>query len=317
MTPRAGSSSRLDSAAGEDIPLADWTSLQLLRAELDKRSDSAAADAHARLQEIGRRLSAEPDEDPAVLDAAWQQLRLAEAELAVFEGRYQDVLSMTDNPDGSLLDTEAGILTASLRCEAMAVTGNVIAALGLGKQILAAAGSVPLADRAMREIRGRFLLLMLLSAKFREAAAFLAGSSGTADPQERLGGMFEIGQGVLDLHAGLLDDALPRLQAGMEQLLAQDPDAVAGLAMAAFAYAAALQGDEEKASLQLAELAQLQPHASWLVGRMTRYFELCALAELGQRATAIRGLVAEADRDAGILGAGSGAAVPVRRGPAG
>jgi DNA-binding CsgD family transcriptional regulator len=288
----------MDSAA-EDIPLADWTSLQLLRAELDKRSDSAAADAHARLQEIGRRLSAEPDEDPAVLDAAWQRLRLAQAELAVFEGRYQDVLSMTDNPDGSLLDTEAGILTASLRCEAMAVTGNVIAALGLGKQVIAAVGSVPLADRAMREIRGRFLLLMLLSAKFREAATFLAVSSGTADPQERLGGMFEIGQGVLDLHAGLLDDALPRLQAGMEQLLAQDPDAVAGLATAAFAYAAALQGDEEKASLQLAELAQLQPHASWLVGRMTRYFELCALAELGQRATAIRGLVAEADRDTG------------------
>ncbi|MCU1510552.1 MAG: hypothetical protein JWO34_392 [Arthrobacter sp.] len=289
----------LDSSAGEDIPLADWASLQLLRAELDKRSDSTAADAKARLQEIARRLSAEPDEDQTVLDTAWQRLRLAEAELAVFEGRYQEVLSMTDNPDGSLLDTEAGILTASLRCEAMAVTGNVVAAFGLGKQIIAAAGSVPLADRAMREIRGRFLLLMLLSAKYREAAVFLAGSSGTADPQERLGGMFEIGQGVLDLHAGLLDEALPRLRAGMGQLLAQDPDSVAGLGIAAFAYAAALQGDEETASLQLAELAQLQPHASWLVGRMTRYFELCALAELGQRATAIRALVAEADRDTG------------------
>ena len=32
---------------------------------------------------------------------------------------------------------------------------------------------------------------------------------------------------------------------------------------------------------------------------MTRYFELCALAELGQRAMAIRALVAEADSDAG------------------
>ncbi|WP_306911543.1 LuxR family transcriptional regulator [Arthrobacter sp. B3I9] len=294
--------STLDAAAGEGIPLADWTSLQLLRAELDRQTGSqngsAAADANATLQEIGRRLAAVSDEDQAVVDAARQRLRVAEAELAVFEGRYQDVLSMTDNPTGGLLDTEAGILTASLRCEAMAVTGNVAAAFGLGKQIISSAGSVPLSDRAMRHIRGRFLLLMLLSAKFREAAAFLSATTGTADPQERLGGMFEIGQGVLDLHAGLLDDALPRLRAGMEQLLARDTDSVAGLAMAAFAYAAALQGDEEKAGLQLAELAQLQPRAPWLVVRMTRYFELCALAELGQRAMAIRALVAEADRDA-------------------
>ncbi len=288
----------LDDSAGDRITLADWTSLQLLRADLDLHSFPTTADAQARLQAIGRRLAAEPDADPAVLDSAWERLHLAETELAVFEGRYQDVLSMTDNPAGSSLDTEPGILTASLRCEAMAVTGNVIAALGLGKQILASAGTVPLADRAMREIRGRFLLLTLLSAKFREASSFLAGASCTADSQERLGGMFEIGQGVIDLHAGLLEEALPRLQAGMEQLLSHDPDAVAGLAMAAYAYAAGLHGDEEKASLQLAELAQLQPRASWLVGRMTRYFELCALAELGQRATAIRMLLAEAERDA-------------------
>lgn len=289
----------LDTSADGNMPLSDWTSLQLLRAELDKQSSSTAAAAKARLQDIGRKLAAESDEDPAVVDAAWQRLRLAELELAVFEGRYQDVLSMTDDPGGSLLDSEAGILTASLRCEAMAVTGNVIGAFGLGKQIIASAGSVPLADRAIREVRGRFLLLMLLSAKFREAASFLAGSSGTADPQERLGGMFEVAQGVLDLHAGQLDEALPRLRAGMEQLRTHDPDAVAGLAIAAFAYAAALQGDEEKASLQLAELAQLQPRSSWLVGRITRYFELGALAELGQRATAVRGLVAEAESDAG------------------
>ncbi|MGY2743228.1 LuxR C-terminal-related transcriptional regulator [Arthrobacter sp. UYCu723] len=289
--------SALDHSAGDEIPLADWISLQLFRAELDKRSILTAAGAKARLQEIGRRLSAEPDGDPAGMDSAWQRLHHAEAELAVFEGRYHDALSITDVPDVGSLDTESRILMASLRCEAMAVTGNVIGALGLGKQILSSAATVPLADRAMREIRGRFLQLMLLSAKFREASAFLAGSAGTADPQERMGGMFEIGQGVIELHAGLLDEALPRLQAGMDQLLARDPDAVAGLAMAAFAYAAALHGDEEKASLQLLELAQLQPHASWLVTRMTRYFELCALAELGQRATAIRALVAEADSD--------------------
>ena len=52
---------------------------------------------------------------------------------AAFEGRYQDVLSMTDSPTGSLLDTETGIVTASLRCEAMAVSGNVAGGIRPGQ----------------------------------------------------------------------------------------------------------------------------------------------------------------------------------------
>lgn len=284
----------LDQAGSDELPLTEWTSLQLLRAELDKRSAATVAQARGRLQAIGQRLAAQPDGQ----GGASARLRRAEAELAVFEGRYRDVLAMTDGVDTGDLGSEANIVTASLRCEALAVTGNVTAAFDLGKQILAAAGTVRLADRSMREIRSRFLLLMLLSVKFREASVFLAETYGTGDPQARLGGMFEIGQGVIDLHAGRLDEALPWLRAGMWQLRAQDPDALGGLAMAACAYAAGLQGDEENASLLLAELAQLRTPAAWLVARVTRYFELCALAELGQRATAIRTLAAEADSDA-------------------
>lgn len=288
----------LDDTVCDELPLAEWTALQLLRAELDRRSAATAANARARLQEIGQRLAAQPQEHKAVVVSAREQLRLAEAELAVFEGRYEDVLAVTDGVDTGDLGSEPRIVAASLRCEALAVTGEVLSALALGKQILTATGNVRLADRAIREIRGRFLLLMLLSAKFREASVFLEETYGSGDPQARLGGMFEIGQGVIDLHAGHLDDALPWLQAGMWQLRAQDPDSLAGLATAACAYAVALQGDEDKAGLLLAELAQLRTHAAWLVDRVTRYFELSAMAELGQRATSIRALVAEADTDA-------------------
>ncbi|MHA7222344.1 helix-turn-helix transcriptional regulator [Arthrobacter sp. RHLT1-20] len=288
----------LDHAAGRELSLAEWTSLQLLRTELDKRSAATAANAGARLREIARRLSKESDEDAIGAVTARDHLHLAETDLAVFEGRYADVLAMTEDTDPGELGSASRILSASLRCEALAVTGNVLRAMTLGRQVLAAAAAVRLTDRGMREIRGRFLLLMLLSAKFKEASVFLAGSYETADPHARLGGMFEIGQGVIDLHAGHLDDALPRLHAGMGQLRAQDPDTVAGLAVAACAYAAALHGDEEAASLLLTDLAQLRTRSAWLVGRMTRYFELVALAELGQRATAIRSLVAEAENDA-------------------
>ena len=200
--------------------------------------------------------------------------------------------------DAGDLGSEPRILTASVRSEALAVTGNVVRALALGKQILAATAGVQLTDHAVREIRGRFLLLLLLSGKFREASVYLEETYSGAEPQTRLGGMFEIGHGVMDLHAGHLDDALSRLQAGRWQLRAQDPDALGGLAAAVCAYAAALQGEEETAGLLLDDLAQARPPAAWLVERLTRYFELSAQAELGQRATSIRALSAEAGNDA-------------------
>ncbi len=287
----------LDDSAGADYPLGEWVSLQLLRVELDHNSPAGAADARARLRLLQERLSGQPSDDASVLEQARAQVGLAEVRLAVFEGRYDDVLAARAGLETDL-GTETGILTASLLCETMAVSGDVLGAMILGKQIMAAAADVPLADRTVRDIRGRFLLLLLLSAKFREASAFISAAAGSAEPQARLGGMFEIGEGVIDLHAGRLGSAIPRLEAGMWQLRAQDPNGLSALATAACAYAAGLAGDEEKASLLLGEAAQQQRHGSWLVGRVTRYFELCALAELGQRAVATRALVVEASSEA-------------------
>ena len=288
----------LDDAACAELPVAEWTALQLQRVELEKRSAVPGSDPAARLQELADRLDTEPAEHTSALVAARGQLRLAEAEVAAFQGRYVDVLAATDGVNATDLGTEAGIVTASVRCEALAVTGDVERALALGKQVLAATTNVRLTDRAVREIRGRFLLLLLLSAKFREAAAYLDEAYGGGEPQNRLGGMFEIGHGVIDLHAGRLEEALSRLQAGRWQLRAQDPDALTGLATAVCAYAAALQGEEETAGLLLNDLSHPRLPAAWLVARLTRYFELSAQAELGQRAASVRALTTEADNDA-------------------
>jgi DNA-binding CsgD family transcriptional regulator len=76
-----------------------------------------------------------------------------------------------------------------------------------------------------------------------------------------------------------------------------DPDAVAGLATAACAYAFALQGEEEKAAALLVDVEEPQPRASWLTNRITRYFELSAKAEIGQKTEALRALKLEADTD--------------------
>jgi DNA-binding CsgD family transcriptional regulator len=282
--------------AGEGLALDEWASLQLLWAELDRRSPATAVTALARLEEVELRLTASGDPGAGQVMVA-ERVRLAYAELAAFEGRYGDVLQMFQDVNSADLGSEAKVIAASLVSEAKAVTGDVLGAVGLGRQVILAAGTLDLSDASIREIRGRFLLLLLLSAKFREAADFLADTSESWDQQARLGGMFEMGQGIVDLHRGHLTRALQRLQAGVWQLRVHDPDAVSGLGTAACAYAFALQGDEEKAGALLAEIEENQPRASWLVNLITRYFELSAKAEIGQKTEALRALKLEADID--------------------
>lgn len=284
-------------SADGDLPVAEWATLEMLRAELDGRNRATARDAVGRLREIGTRLDAAAPADGNAVAPVREMLRLAEAELAAFQGRYPDVLAVTAGAEADDLGSEAQILTASLRCEALAATGNVTGAVGLGQRINAATEKVRLSDRVIRRVRGRFLLLLLLAAKFKEATAFVEETCSKGDPQTRIGGMFEIGQGIMDVHAGQLEEALSRLQAGMWQLRAHDPDALAGMATAACAYAAALHGDEDVAGRLLDELAPWRTRSGWLVDRMTRYLELSALAELGQRASSVRALVAEAEAD--------------------
>lgn len=295
----------VEKRAGDGLALDEWASLQLLWAELDRRSPAPAGNALARLQEIELRLTVAGDTGNGPGSVA-EPVRLAYAELAAFDGRYGDVLQMFQDVDTTDLSSEAKIRAASLLSEAKAVTGDVLGAVGLGRQVNLAAGFLDLSDALLRDIRGRFLLILLLSAKFRDAADFIAATSEAWDAQPRLGSMFEIGQGIVDLHRGDVTGALQRLQSGVWQLRVHDPDAVAGLAVAACAYAFALQGDEEKAGALLVDAEDLQPRASWLVNRMTRFFELSAKAEIGQKTEALRALKQEADSDTEVSALATG-----------
>ena len=279
--------------SGEGLALEEWASVQLLWAELDRRSPATAASALARLQAIQRRLTEAGAEGIPVAE----RVRLAYAELAAFEGRFGDVLLILQDLDATDLGSETKLTAASLLSEAKAVTGDILGAVGLGRQVMIAAGGLDLSDGTIRQVRGRFLLLLLMAAKFREAADFLAATSESRDEQARLGGMFEIGQGIVDLHRGQLTRALQRLQSGVCQLRVQDSDAVAGLAAAACAFAFALQGDEDNAGAMLSDAEKPSPRASWLVNRIARYFELSAKAEIGQKTEALRALKLEADLD--------------------
>ena len=135
----------VEQRAGDGLALDEWASLHLLWAELDRHNPAAAASALARLQEIELRLTVSGDAGTGPGSVA-ERVRLAYAELAAFEGRYGDVLQMFQDVDSTDLGSEAKIMAASLLSEAKAVTGDVLGAVALGRQVILAAGFLDLSD---------------------------------------------------------------------------------------------------------------------------------------------------------------------------
>ena len=71
-----------------------------------------------------------------------EQLRLAEVKLAVFEGRYEDVLEIREELDAAL-GTETGILAASLLLRGHGRQRKCPRRHGPGQASVAAAATVP------------------------------------------------------------------------------------------------------------------------------------------------------------------------------
>ena len=90
----------VEQRAGDGLALDEWASLQLLWAELDRRSPAPAA-THwpgCRRLSCGSRCPGTPGGPGSVAE----RVRLAYAELAAFEGRYGDVLQMFQDVDTTI-----------------------------------------------------------------------------------------------------------------------------------------------------------------------------------------------------------------------
>lgn len=288
-----------DSAKGGPS-IAEWTELQLVGSELDIQNLSTPANARIRLAELASEIASHRDGAEDDLCTARLRLRLAEAIVADFEGRFKDVLMILEG-----LETEAGtesrLVATGLQCTAIAAMGDIDRALCMSKEVELAARNNQLSDRAVREAKGRYLQLLILAGEFGKAEAYIASMSAFAEPPSRLGGMFEVTPGVINLIHGSLAEALPQLEAGLRQLMAHDPEALAGLATAAYAYASSLHGNVEGSHTLLAEIHLRAGRPSWLTARLTKYFELCTRFELGQRREALEGLLGEAQQDLEML----------------
>ena len=280
---------------GSGASITERVDAGILLAGVDGVGSSGGTTADERLDSLASWLTTAVD--PQSVDAirARAKLGLAKARLAARHGHYMDILQARDALGAENLGAEQGIVAGALVCEALAATGDAAAAAMLGQQLLVATRDPDLSDEALGEVRERLLLSAVHSARFRDASQLLASASELPDGSVRVGGVFEIGEGMLSLHAGRLAEALETLTAGIEQLRVDGDSPLLALGNAAVAYTASLQGKLDYAAAILADHGAGNPSAPWLTARLTKYFELCAKVELGQRAAAIRELAAEAE----------------------
>jgi DNA-binding CsgD family transcriptional regulator len=227
-------------------------------------------------------------------------LRLAEAYVASFEGRHQDVLTLLPNPDFDQGSNEDAIAAASLRCVSIAALGDMRRAADAAIPIELAIRRNCVSDHTAREIRGTMLQVLLLCGDFSTCAEYLAMVLTSDEAPSRVGGIAEIVPGLIELHQGNTKGAMALLEAGARQLNYQDEDALCDLASASCAFAAALRGDAAKTDLFLAQIGRGVIPASWLTGRLTRYYELRARSERGNETDFASLLLKEADHDAGV-----------------
>lgn len=280
-----------------DVPFQEWIALQVSMSELDRRSRSTTVNARLRLAEVESKLASQPAARTLDFAAVSQSVRVSMAELAAFDGRFKEVDHLLENADRADLQTETGLVAAGLLCASMAISGDMSRAMRLSDEIASAAYNQTITDRVLREIRGLWIQLLLVGGEYKQCDVYLHSLSQSREPLSRLGGMFEIAPGLLQLHRGQIDDALCSLEVGAHQLLAHDPDGLAGLAFAACSFAAALKGDERRTEAFLAKIGTVPSGASWITNRLTRYYELCARAEGGINNAIVERLLAEAEHD--------------------
>ncbi|MFJ5861604.1 LuxR C-terminal-related transcriptional regulator [Pseudarthrobacter sp. NPDC092439] len=293
----------LDRSLPSGMSAGEWTDVQLAIAELSTQAGATTDGAHLRLREVEARLDRQAPGthgDPTLR----ARLRVAEADLAAMQGRYQDVVTLLGGVDASELGRERQIRATALQCMAWAVLGDSRRALGLGAQIAQAAADTHLPDRVVREVRALLLQVWLLLGELAKCQEYLKEMSAANEPPSRLGGMFEIAPGVLLFHRGHVKSGLHALEAGARQLLARDHDGVAVLALAAGAYAAALLGKKQKTEALLAGMDGL-PAGTWMVSRLAAYYAASARVESREQGDLTGLLLSEA-----LCDAQSGAVAP-------
>lgn len=283
-----------------DLPIAQWADLAVIKSNLARNDDGLSTSARNGLEHLCTRIGhcSATSMSGHELEELSEKAKVAEIELAVYEGRYADLAETLEAIYHDHSYPESFRLTVGgWLSEVWTMTGRqddgVQLALGMAKLLsLQAPGQLTqLAGERLSKsllIAGRWDEFSTLLTRRRGREALVDGAGAAAD---------ELVEGMLYAYCGRIDDALELLLPSLGQLRLRDTDGLLVLALAATAYTYSLRQDQRKVSTLLEEMNQYVGRCSWSVHRAARFFTVLASASITSPERAASKLLQQADED--------------------
>lgn len=236
-----------------------------------------------------------------------EQLLLGEVEAKSHSGDYPEIAEMLalELDSGRYHSPDFKLLASSWLCEAWTLTGRQSDARDMAGHLQLQCLRSEFAPSSTHAAMERLRYAYIVGGSWDEAAETLMSETGIASPAfDGPRNSTEVSQAVYACLQGRGHDALELLIPAISQLRVRDNEGVIGIAAAAAAYAAALQGDRGRVAEYLGQSESTRHPSSWKLSRAVRYFTAMARAGLGGHPAAIDELVhlADEDRDAGAVG---------------
>lgn len=261
------------------LPLAAVAEFLLGRASLICIHKDAPAQGHRYLRDFSERLSAAPPESPAAMRTLQNELALAEAEVASYEGHYaQSIPALTTlYVHGQGRGEELRLRAGGLLSEALAMIGRQEDAVRVAEEVAERIAFSDHAERLQAESSMHLLMVYLTAGMWNKCANLLTTPPAPSSISSLwLHGLGELGAGLVHAYAGRSSQALEALKPAIVQLRMLQMEGALGVALAAAAYMHALQGDLQESNSRIQEL-KAQPAATGYMYRShVRYFSALA-----------------------------------------
>ncbi|MFC9333917.1 AAA family ATPase [Arthrobacter sp. NPDC057009] len=285
------------------LPVTSMAEFLLERASLACTQKDAPAEADTHLQELCSRLGRSEllqSVAPEILCSLKDRLTLAVATVCSYQGRYTESIPALTSlyVNGRGASEELRLRAGGLLSEALAMIGRQDDAVRVAEEVTEKMSVAEVPERLHAELRQRFMVVYLTAGMWSSCAEVMSYSPRLrTTPGLWLHELDVLGSGLMPSYEGRADHALQVLHPAIVQLRCLGQDAALGVALAAAAYAHAVQGSLTASRECLQELKILPLRNAWTFRGPVEYFATLAVAVAAPGPESMAGLLRHADQE--------------------
>ncbi|MDR6414887.1 LuxR C-terminal-related transcriptional regulator [Pseudarthrobacter sulfonivorans] len=285
------------------LPLTSMADFILKRAALACIQKDAPSEAEGYLRELRKRLSGTESVPPVaseIMRSLGDQLTLSEATISSYQGRYNESIPALTllYVNGRGTSEELRLRAGALLSEALAMIGRQDDAVRVAEEVAEKMQVPEIPKRLHAELRKRFIGVFLTAGMWNKCADILSHMTGPrAASGLWLGELDVLGAGLMQAYEGRARQTLEALEPIIVQLRFLRSEPALGVALAASAYAHALQGNLRESSDCLRELKALPQGNAWHFNGHLEYFSALAQAVAAPGPEATAELLQRADEE--------------------